>query len=98
MGVYMKKLFMFVCLSIGSHTNGALAANAVEYVRICSLYGAGYHYIPGTDTCLQETTGITKKATENGTVVGESKLARRVAQLEAQIAFLSKQLGLEDKE
>jgi hypothetical protein len=26
---------------------------AVEYVKICSLYGAGYYYIPGTDTCLK---------------------------------------------
>ena len=23
----------------------------VEYTRICSLYGAGFFYIPGTDTC-----------------------------------------------
>ncbi len=28
-------------------------AQAVEYVRICSIYGAGFFYIPGTDTCLQ---------------------------------------------
>jgi hypothetical protein len=28
-------------------------AKAVEYVRICSLYGAGFYYIPGTDTCLK---------------------------------------------
>jgi len=28
-------------------------AKAVEYVRICSLYGAGFWYIPGTDTCLK---------------------------------------------
>src|SRR5664279_3685642 len=26
---------------------------AVEYVRICSLYGAGFFYIPGTDTCIK---------------------------------------------
>jgi hypothetical protein len=26
---------------------------AVEYVKICSLYGAGFYYIPGTDTCLK---------------------------------------------
>lgn len=25
---------------------------AVEYVRVCSLYGAGFFYIPGTDTCV----------------------------------------------
>jgi hypothetical protein len=28
-------------------------AKAVEYVKICSLYGAGFYYIPGTDTCLK---------------------------------------------
>ena len=28
-------------------------AKAVEYVRICSLYGAGFFYIPGTDTCVK---------------------------------------------
>jgi hypothetical protein len=25
----------------------------VEYVRVCSAYGAGFFYIPGTDTCLR---------------------------------------------
>jgi hypothetical protein len=30
----------------------AHAASPVEYVRVCSLYGAGFFYIPGTDTCL----------------------------------------------
>jgi hypothetical protein len=28
-------------------------AKPVEYVKICSLYGDGYYYIPGTDTCLK---------------------------------------------
>src|SRR3979411_808270 len=28
-------------------------AKAVEYVRICSLYGAGFFYIPGTGTCIK---------------------------------------------
>jgi hypothetical protein len=26
---------------------------AVEYVRVCSAYGASFFYIPGTDTCLR---------------------------------------------
>src|SRR3954467_4592244 len=30
-----------------------IKAKAVEYVRICSLYGAGFYYIPGTDTCIK---------------------------------------------
>ncbi|MEQ1938477.1 porin [Mesorhizobium sp. CN5-321] len=41
--------------------SGARAADAVvvaepepaEYVRICDVYGAGYFYIPGTETCLK---------------------------------------------
>jgi len=28
-------------------------AAAVQYVKICSLYGDGFYYIPGTDTCLK---------------------------------------------
>ena len=28
-------------------------AKPVEYVKICSLYGAGFYYIPGSDTCLK---------------------------------------------
>jgi hypothetical protein len=28
-------------------------AAPVEYVRVCSAYGAGFFYIPGTDTCLR---------------------------------------------
>lgn len=30
-----------------------LKAKAVEYVKVCSLYGAGFYYIPGTDTCIK---------------------------------------------
>jgi hypothetical protein len=28
-------------------------AAAVEYVRVCSTYGAGFFYIPGTESCLR---------------------------------------------
>ena len=37
---------------------GAQAAQSnkpVQYVKICSLYGDGYYYIPGTDTCIRIT-------------------------------------------
>jgi hypothetical protein len=30
-----------------------LKAKSVEYVKVCSLYGAGFFYIPGTDTCIK---------------------------------------------
>ncbi|MCV6547518.1 MAG: porin [Cohaesibacter sp.] len=28
-------------------------AEPVDYVKVCNAYGAGYHFIPGTDTCLK---------------------------------------------
>src|SRR3712207_3253190 len=28
-------------------------AAPVEYVRVCSTYGTGFFYIPGTETCLR---------------------------------------------
>jgi porin-like protein len=28
-------------------------AKPVEYVKVCSLYGEGFFYVPGTDTCLK---------------------------------------------
>jgi hypothetical protein len=28
-------------------------AKPVQYVKICSLYGVGFYYIPGTDTCIK---------------------------------------------
>jgi len=33
--------------------SGAPEPEAVEYVRVCDAYGAGYFYIPGTETCLR---------------------------------------------
>src|SRR6201997_3863621 len=28
-------------------------AAPVQYVKICTLYGDGFYYIPGTDTCIK---------------------------------------------
>ncbi|MDA9536963.1 polymerase [Bradyrhizobium sp. CCBAU 21362] len=30
-----------------------IKAKAIEYVKICSPYGAGFYYIPGSDTCIR---------------------------------------------
>src|SRR5947209_14482599 len=43
-------------------------AKAVEYVRICSLYGAGFFYIPGTDTCLKLGGYLRVDTTFNGSI------------------------------
>src|SRR5512134_1578761 len=41
-------------------------AKAVEYVRICSLYGTGFFYIPGTDTCIKLGGYLRADVTFNG--------------------------------
>jgi len=37
---------------ITSRTRG-LRPKPIEYVKVCSIYGAGFFYIPGTDTCIK---------------------------------------------
>ena len=65
-----------VALSGAQAADLPVKAKAVEYVRICSLYGAGFWYIPGTDTCIKlggyvrvDTTfnGSAPRAPRNGT-------------------------------
>ena len=43
-------------------------AKPVEYVKICSLYGAGFFYIPGTDTCLKLGGYLRIDTTFNGNI------------------------------
>src|SRR6266536_6452891 len=41
-------------------------AKAVEYVKVCSFYGAGFFYIPGTDTCIKIGGYLRVDTTFNG--------------------------------
>jgi Porin subfamily len=58
-------------------------AKAVEYVRICSLYGAGFFYIPGTDTCIKlggylartSPSTAARTASRRGTAISASRTA-----------------------
>nr|WP_322098527.1 porin [Methylobacterium planeticum] len=43
-------------------------AAPIEFVRVCSAYGAGFFYIPGTDTCLR----ISGRARFEAGVVGSN--------------------------
>ncbi|CCE08885.1 conserved exported hypothetical protein [Bradyrhizobium sp. STM 3843] len=55
----MKSLVLGSAAALLAAATGAQAADlpikakAVEYVKVCSLYGAGFYYIPGTDTCIK---------------------------------------------
>ncbi len=51
----------------------------IEYVRVCGAYGAGFFYIPGTDTCLRlsgrarfEGGYMTSYSRQNGSNVGDT--------------------------
>jgi porin-like protein len=46
-------------------------AKAIEYVKICSAYGAGFFFIPGTDTCIKLGGYIRADATFNGGIHGQ---------------------------
>lgn len=56
----IKSLLLGSAAALAAVT-GARAADAivvadpepVEYVRVCDAYGAGYFYIPGTETCMR---------------------------------------------
>lgn len=60
-------------------------AKAVEYVKICSLYGAGFYYIPGSDTCIKMSgyvradamlaTNVDYDAANNGVAGARNRLS-----------------------
>jgi len=40
-------------VSMGQAADLPVKAKPVEYVKVCSLYGAGFYYMPGTDMCIK---------------------------------------------
>jgi len=42
-----------VAVTAGQAADLPVKAQPVQYVKVCSLYGAGFYYMPGTDTCLK---------------------------------------------
>jgi hypothetical protein len=74
-----------VVVVAGAAGSGSADAKPVEYVRICDIYGANWFYIPGTDTCINTSTGETRVRTELGTKVDQSELANRVSETEGGI-------------
>jgi Porin subfamily len=42
-----------VAATAGQAADLPVKAKPVEYVKVCSLYGAGFFYIPGTDKCIK---------------------------------------------
>jgi Porin subfamily len=54
----MKSLLLgsaagLVAVTAGHAADLPVKAKPVQYVKVCSLYGAGFYYMPGTDMCLK---------------------------------------------
>jgi hypothetical protein len=43
----------FVAVAGAQAADLPIKAKAVQHVKVCSLYGAGFYYIPGTDICMK---------------------------------------------
>ena len=62
-------------------------AAPIEYVRVCSAYGAGFFYIPGTDTCLRVSgrarfeAGFQNNENRSGTGTGDESLFRSLLRI-----------------
>lgn len=70
-----------------------LKARAAQHVRICTLYGAGYYYVPGTDTCIKLGGYVRYEAYANAaggsypTTTPQGVMNRNTASLAAQARF-----------
>jgi hypothetical protein len=43
----------FVTVGAAHAADLPVKAKPIEYVKVCSIYGAGFFYIPGTDSCIK---------------------------------------------
>ena len=52
-----------VAVTAGQAADLPVKAKPVEYVKVCSLYGAGFYYMPGTDMCIKIGGWVRAEAT-----------------------------------
>lgn len=86
----IRRLVSLAFLAAASGFPMAALAAPVEYVKVCSAYGANYYYSPGTDTCINAQTGVTKRQVDNGaggtkTVTSKTALASKVDDIDGRV-------------
>jgi len=89
----MQRWILALVTAGGAGWATVAAAAPVEYVKVCSAYGAQWAYIPGTDTCLNLNTGETRLQTEVGTKRGQSDLSNRVSDTEGGLEQTNQELA-----
>jgi hypothetical protein len=53
-----------VAVTAGQAAELPVKARPVQYVKVCSLYGAGFYYMPGTDMCIKIGGWVRAEATD----------------------------------
>ncbi len=85
----VTRLIFIAGFAMSVMANNALARVNVDYVRICSLFGAGFYYLPGSDRCLAPVTGKVRYVDSNGKVIfTQTQLSYRITLLEQRLAKL----------
>ena len=51
-------------------------ARPVQYVKVCSLYGAGFYYMPGTDMCIKIGGWVRAEAAGASTAIRQPARSR----------------------
>jgi len=59
-----------VAVTAGQAADLPVKAKPVEYVKVCSLYGAGFYYMPGTDMCIKVGGWMRVEATDSSNQTG----------------------------
>jgi hypothetical protein len=70
-GVILSSMASVLTIGAAQAADLPVKAKAVEYVRICSAYGAGFWYIPNTDTCIKIGGYLRADVTFNGSIHGQ---------------------------
>ncbi|TPI55872.1 hypothetical protein FJ417_23605 [Mesorhizobium sp. B3-1-7] len=81
----INRVISFAFLAVAGGLSAPCQAAPVEYVRVCTAYGAQYYYSPGTATCINANTGETRSLTEDGVVDGKTALAGKVDDIDRRV-------------
>ncbi len=70
-GLFLGSVASLLAMGAAQAADLPVKAKAVEYVKICSGYGVGFWYIPGTDTCMKIGGYLRVDTTFNGGAQGQ---------------------------
>jgi hypothetical protein len=83
----INRIASFALVAAAAGYTTTACAQAIEYVRVCDRYGANYYYSPGTNTCINSQTGVTKTLLPDDKTVVTSRPLWRKGSTRSTIAY-----------